>query len=226
MGRGSSKNSGGVATSVMGGSGEKIDLTDIPLQYGKKDATLTGKERKNVEEFEKKRVSAKTEYAVLLDENGDRINTKDYHGGKGSVKLPHEDVTKSKTMSHNHPRGKGEEGTLGGTFSGADTRAFSHNANMQTMRATAAEGTYSISKTKDFKSHAFRAFHKQSESKHMGEYKKTAAKIQKDLYSNKITPMKAKELNSKAFNKAMVNMHNDLLGGQKTYGYTYTLEQN
>jgi len=129
------------------------------------------------------------------------------------------------TLTHNHPRGKGEEGQLGGTFSAQDMRTFSNN-RMSTMRASAAEGTYSITKTAGFDRSGFSSYissiHKKNDSIMQSAHKQ----LTNDIVSGKVTGYReAKKRSDAIFNAFLINLHNDMIAGQKQYGYTYTLER-
>jgi hypothetical protein len=229
MGRGTSKGGGGGGSTsvdyITNESGDVlIDLTQIPLIYGQKDSALSQAERASIEAFENKRYKYKTEYGYAIDENGDLIGN-EVHGGKGSVRVPTRIMTQAKTFSHNHPRGKGEEGLLGGTFSDQDLRTFSKNNNLKTMRATALEGTYSISKGANFDSRAFNSFAQSVSQKHMATIKSTYNSLYKQASNGKLSRSEYYSKCHAAFNKGMVAIHNDMLGGQKQFGYFYTLEK-
>jgi len=152
MGRGRSK-SGGVTkasagvTSVTVQSGQTVDL-EKPLVYGDNDKAIAGNLRASLEAQETKRLKAKTEYGCCYDENGNLIG-REYHEGRGSVAVPSSVMSDAKVFTHNHPRGKGEETSLGGTFSTADINLFAAR-HQTTNRASAAEGTYSITKGNNF----------------------------------------------------------------------------
>ena len=228
MGRGSSKAGGAVgfsATQVVVQSGHTIDLQK-PLVYGQKDSTLTPQARQTIEAFEKRRVTNKIEYAICVDDNGKAVNGADIKGGRGSVYVSPNYFTKygATAMSHNHPRGKGEEGLLGGTFSTGDLSFFC-KYNHTTMRATAAEGTYSMSKKSSFNAKAFSSYYKSCDKKNKSVFNQKKRQIQNDLNNGKIGYRQAVRRTRAAFNTYLIDSHNDLLAGQNKYGYTYTLEK-
>lgn len=137
-------------------SGDEISL-DSPLIYGQKDAAISGDVRTALEAQETKRLKAKTEYGLMFGKSGEPVMS-EVHGGKGSVSIPHEAfLIKDGIFTHNHPRGKGDEGVLGGTFSTADMKIFAETPT-RTMRASAAEGTYSITKTLSFDKAGFNSY--------------------------------------------------------------------
>lgn len=206
-------------------SGNEIDLRDSPLAYGDKDTNLSDAARKAVEEFENKRVKAKIEFGMAYDANGVPVE-KELRGGHGSVKPTWRVFNYSEVFSHNHPRSN-EPGRLGGTFSDADLSCFTDWPKMKTMRATASEGTYSISKKSNFDAAGFRSYVKQI-------YKECSERHEKafdDLlgrYHNPTSTMTGKqyrEEKAKLFNQYLVDTHNQLRAGAKKYGYDYTLER-
>ena len=224
-GRGSSSSNatrGGIKVkTVVTQGGQEVKLTN-PLTYGKDDPYLTGDRRQKIEEFENRRGNAKIEYGYVLDQNGNFVT--ENKGGKGSVKFTQSQLAQASDLSHIHPRGKGEEGLIGGTFSDADLSLFNSKTNLNTMRAKAAEGTYSISKGKNFNSSGFSKYmneqRKANENKQRMTQKALAEQYYKDRDYNKY-----KQGLSTAFNDFLVDQHNSLLNGAKTYGYSYTLER-
>lgn len=225
-GRGASSGmSGGAGKSTKGilklPDGSTIEF-DGTLVYGANDSALNQKQRINIEAFEDKRVKGKIEWAYAVDKDGNPIGN-EIRGGKGSVQVPRAyHNTDGAVFTHIHPR---EDGILGGTFSSADLRNFAKYGNT-TVRAKAKEGTYSITKGKNFDKSGFLTFSSSVDSKTYKEYKSTYANILKDYNSGKIGYDVATKQQSKAFNTMLVNLHNEYLAGQKTYGYTYTLESN
>lgn len=224
MGRGSSGASAGGTSvkSVRGQNGETIDLSGFPLKYGGLDKTMSPSVREKVEEFEKKRLKSKIEFGTLVDENGNSLIEK--RGGSGSVRLPTYLYNQANTMSHNHPRGKGEEGLLGGTFSTADIDAFA-GTNVSTLRASAFEGAYSISKGKNFDGLGLLNYSKKTEKDLRSVYREKNQKERIDFNAGKTSYNEYRKNATKNFNEYLVNRHNAFLEGQKKYGYTYTLEK-
>lgn len=101
---------------------------------------------------------------------------------------------------------------------------FNSKTNLQTMRAKAAEGTYSISKGKNFNSAGFTKY--MNEQTKANENKKRMT--HKSLIEQYNKDRDAKKYNQgikQAFNDFLVDQHNSLLSGAKTYGYNYTLER-
>ena len=113
---------------------------------------------------------------------------------------------------------------LGGTFSSADLHNFAIGGNT-TCRATAKEGTYSISKGKNFDKAGFNSYVAKANADFKTSQREAHSKIQKSYNDGKISYEQAKLQQGKAFNTALVNLHNAYLNGQKQYGYTYTLEK-
>ena len=227
MGRGTSKVSGGGMTSVTSvttQSGDVVDLSSMPLMYGGHDAALDGKSRQVVEAFEQKRLKYKTEAAILVDADGNQLGN-EFKGNRDGVKVPFGLFTSATVMTHNHPRGKGEEGVIGGTFSDADLFTFSETTHLKTMRASATEGAYSISKSKNFDSKGFNDFVRKTNDTRYNEYRSYAKGLGSDYRKGKIDYETYRKQNNQAFNKMLVDTHNDLIDGQKKYGYTYTLEK-
>lgn len=224
-GRGSSSSNatrGGFSVkTVMTQGGQEATLTN-PLIYGKDDPYLTGERRQTIEDFEKKREKAKIEWGLLLDKDGKVIT--ENKGGKGSVKFSQSDLARTKELSHIHPRGKGEEGLIGGTFSDGDLKVFNSRTNMQTMRAKANEGTYSISKGKNFDSAGFSKYISEQSKINQAKQKATQAAL-KAQYAKDRDYWKLATGWDTAFNDFLVDQHNSLRNGAKTYGYNYTLER-
>ena len=226
-GRGAGSGGGGnakpvIVTNVVTQSGDTADLSAFPLTYGKPDPALSATARTAVQSFESSHVNRKTEYGLLLDANGNQVYTA--HGGSGSVSMPRSAYGKSSIMTHNHPRGKGEEGTLGGTFSEADLAVFA-NARITTMRAAAAEGTYSITKGPNFDDMGFSSFIHKVAGSRSRIYNKKVNGLVSDYKAGSITYNEYFQKATSEFNHMLVGMHNDLLSGRSQYGYTYTLER-
>lgn len=194
-------------------------------------------ERTAVDAFENKRFKNKIEYGTLIAINGRVLIEK--KGSSGSVSMPSGYYKLASVMSHNHPRGKGEEGLIGGTFSEADISTLNYD-RLYTIRATAAEGTYSMTKGVSFDSAGLQAYYRkvdnslnkaftQSVMDAVNAYTKlrtehanggnVSAKAVQDAYQH------YKDTETREFNRYLVGLHNALLAGQKKYGYTYTLER-
>lgn len=224
MGRGSSggrgdvgKGGGMIAELDLGD--DKIDLSKSPLEYGENDKSLTGAARQTVEAFENKRYKNKIEYSQLIKNDGTVVESN--KGGKGSVSSSVWAHNQADVLTHNHPRGNG---IIGGTFSDADLGNFA-KYKQTTYRATAKEGTYSISKSAKFDgdglTKAYKAYMKQNQAETLKACKQVVA----DVKSGKIAKADRSKAYAAACNSGLVDLHNWLLKNQKTYGYTYTLER-
>lgn len=199
--------------------GSNIDLSAYPLQYGGNDAAVSGNVRKVVEEQETKRLKAKVEYLKAFDADGNMVDV-ERRGGSGSVRMTYNQVN-ANTITHNHPR---EAGVLGGTFSQADINNFA-NYRSKTMRASAKEGTYSISKGKNFDAEGTKAHVRSVIAKAEANHKARGVQTLKDYREKKITWDQYLTARNDSFNRQLVEMHNGYAEGAKKYGYTYTLER-
>lgn len=223
-GRGATSSLGrGGVKSVVTQGGKTVDLSNNPLFYGKDDNALTGAKRQTIEEFEKRRGNSKIEYGILLDKNGNIIT--ENRGGKGSVSYYTDDLAKAEVLSHIHPRGKGQEDYLGGTFSGTDFNLFNKYNNLQTMRAKATEGTYSITKGKNYDPKGFMDYYNKNEKAYRNEVSNKRKELSSKYSNGEITYNQYVNGSKQAFNDYLVNSHNAFMKGQKQYGYTYTLER-
>lgn len=226
--RGGTNNSGGGITRTVSGQldfpdGTKVEF-DGDLNYGKKDSTLSPTVRKEIETWENKRRKNKVEYAYSVNPDGTPIGP-EIKGGRGSVSTPYAyHSTPDATFTHIHPRGRGQEGYLGGTFSLADLRNFASKAN-KTERAAAKEGTYSISKTKKFDAKGFMAMAKKADADFDSDYKSAIKALNAKYHSRTISAAEWVQGNAKAFNSALIKLHETYRQNQSKYGYEYTLEQ-
>ena len=220
MGRGSSKASArSSVTQATVQNGTLINLPS-PLVYGTKDAAVSDTIRPLVDNFETSKKQSKIEYSYCVDANGNVIETR--RGGTTGVRVSNYAANKAEVISHNHPRGANEY-VLGGTFSDADISFFCKN-KVQTFRASAAEGTYSITKSSTFNGRAFNSF-VQSTYRALEKTSNQATKaITRDYNNGLINHRTAKRRTERSFNQMLIGMHNALLSNQGTYGYTYTLE--
>ena len=227
MAKGNSGISGGMATNaknkVVVQSGDEISL-DSPLIYGQKDAAISGDVRTALEAQETKRLKAKTEYGLMLNRFGNPVGP-EVHGGKGSVSMPYYTfLTKDGIFTHNHPRGKGDEGVLGGTFSTADMKTFAETPT-RTMRASASEGTYSITKTLSFDKAGFNSYISKIDSTASATLEKANTNLLNDAKMGKVSYSDYMQKFNNNFNNYLVEVHNGMIAGQKQYGYNYTLEE-
>lgn len=212
---------GGATGELVLPNGSKIEFEGT-LHYDGDDKALTGAARTAITGWEAKRVKNKVEYAYAVDANGNPIGN-EIRGSKGSVRSPvsyHD--TPDGTFTHIHPRG---DGMLGGTFSSADLRNFA-KYRQKTVRAAAKEGTYSISKGKTFDANGFRTFAAKADADFNANYRKRASEVGKQYRAGKISYGDYLKGNAKAFNTSLVELHETLRGGQKKYGYSYTLEKS
>lgn len=211
---------GGATGELILPNGSKIEFEGT-LHYDGNDKALTGTARTNIEGFEKKRIKNKVEYAFAVDANGNPIGP-EVRGSKGSVRTPGSyHNTPDCAFTHIHPRG---DGMLGGTFSQADLFNFA-NCKNKTTRAAAKEGTYSISKAKNFDAKGFKSFAAKTNADFTANYRKRTSAAGKAYREGKMSYSDYAKANAKAFNTSLVEMHNTLRSGQKQYGYTYTLEK-
>lgn len=230
------KNSGvgtnpNLVMTVQDADGNDIDLSKYPLQYGDADPKLKGAGRQAIEAFEAKRFKAKIEYNVLIDENGNEVESN--RGGYHSCSSSEKAWSKASFMSHNHPRNskKGDGGMLGGTFSDADIASFCdpgilYRTHVYVMRATASEGTYSISKVRGkFDGSGLKTYYRGERQKNFAVYRKIERQAAGEYYKGDITYKQYRHRVNDAFNEFLVAQHNALLAGQAKYGYNYTLEK-
>ena len=203
-------------------NGNTVTL-DKPLQYGVKDQNIPDVVRTVIEPWEKIREKSKLEHLLFTDDAGNVIS--DARGGKTAVAI---NLTRRQeklvtTMTHNHPRANN---VLGGTFSQADLKAFTNPklTKLRTLRATAAEGTYSISKGANFNNRGFRKDIIREMNKIDSNFDRVRGKAFKEYIGGKTTwaDFKTKEL--ELFNGCLVRIHNTLIANQSKYDYTYTLE--
>ena len=212
---------GDSATGELGlPDGSKIEF-DGTLHYDGDDKAVQGTARQAISEWEDKRFKNKVEYAFAVDENGNPIG-KEIRGGKNSVRTPYYyHNTPNGTFSHVHPR---EDGILGGTFSEQDMKIFATRRG-RTIRATAKEGTYSMSKGSNFDSAGFRTYVAEGNSKFKTTNRSLSDGYYKQYASGQITYAQYKLGVAKSFNTALVQLHEHYRSGQAQYGYTYTLER-
>lgn len=224
MGRGSSGiGSGSTVTSVMSQGGKKINLFSTPLVYGL-DKNITQAQRKTLEAQEKKRETAVIEHALLVGQDGS-VAGAEVSGGSGSCNIPGNWSWKQGAiLTHNHPRGAGEDWLIGGTFSTTDLRLFA-SGKYGAMRASAAEGTYSISKDKGFDANGFASYVRKIASTATRKRNKAVKIAQQDCVNKKITYTDYAKASNKTFNEMLVEVHNGLIAGQQKYGYSYALER-
>lgn len=210
------------AIKVVVQSGDEIDLSDSPLAYDDPDPSVTGEIRKAVEAFEARRVKMKVEYGTAFTADAKAMGEE--RGGHGSVRIPTSWLQNGAVFSHNHPRTGRDAGVLGGTFSKEDLEGWSYY-NIRTFRATAAEGTYTITKGKNFDSQGMMQYVEKFEREITSNLKPKVDAINKQYKSGNLTgPQYLAEYN-RLFNRSLVERHNALREGRKKYGYDYRLEK-
>ena len=224
MAKGSRPSSGGgggrfSVTTVMTDSGEEIDLQGVPLVYGEKDSAITPAQRQALEKQETKRLKAKVEYSAIYDQDGNIIG-QETKGGRGSVRTPLRYFQEDATLTHNHPR---EAGVLGGTFSDADVNTLV-STKISTIRASAKEGTYSMTKGSNFDGAGLKAYLRSETSKNEASYSSRNKTLRERVRSGSISYDDYYKSAKDSFNQFLIAEHNSLLAGQKQFGYTYTLE--
>ena len=227
MGRGRSGISAGTTgksvTSVVTQGGNTLDISATPLVYGGNDKGISPAQRKALEAQEKKRLTAKREHAMLVGQDGSIVGA-EVHGGGGSCPIPWGwTQVQGAVLTHNHPRSTGEEYTIGGTFSPGDVRHFA-NSKYSTIRASAAEGTYSMTKGNGFDKDGFLKYASSISRQATSDRNTKLKQLQQDVASNKITYTQYRNRTTKTFNEMLIQVHNGFIAGQKQYGYTYTLE--
>ncbi len=215
-----SRRGGGASGEPTLPNGQKIEFEGT-LHFDGDDKALIGRARQAIESWEKKRVGNKIEFGYAVDADGNPVGS-EAKGGKGSVRVPrnfHDNP--GGTFTHNHPRGDGE---LGGIFSGADLSNFAR-FSQRICRATAKEGTYSISKGKNFDSYGFRSYISSCQKKHKRFLREKAKSLGTAYMGGTISRTEYMSGSSKAFNSYLVELHESYRAGQSKYGYTYTLEK-
>ena len=208
-----------VGDTTLNINGDIIDLSASPLVYGSNDPSLTGNARAVTEAFENKRYQNKVEYSQFIDANGNILETN--KGGKGSVSASMWARQTADVMSHNHPR---QDGIIGGTFSDGDIRNFGM-FNQTTYRATAKEGTYSITKGTNYHGRSMLNAYRAEVNRLTSNARSAGAQLKSDYRNGTVTYKDAVKRSNQINNAMLVGMHNWLLANQSTYNYTYTLER-
>ena len=220
MGAGRSPAARNSVMQVTAQNGKTVYLSS-PLVYGRRD-----KLQIPVGELDKweqaKKNSSRNEQVAMLADDGSVLY--EGGGGKNSAGLPPQFLTKTAVLTHTHPRGKMTK-QIGGTLSTQDLFVFNSFKNIQTMRAVAAEGTYSITKGANFNAHEFKLLVKDMNK----AYKNMQAKVDTigvDYLTGKITQHAYYKNTEQVFNAYLVDSHNTLLKGRKKCGYSYSLERS
>lgn len=200
-------------------NGETIEF-EGELKLTSNDTSINSIQRPLIDAWENKRVKQKIEYANAFGYQGAVYG--ELRGGKNGVNLPsYYFANRGSVVTHIHPRGKGG---LGGTFSLQDINSWS-KGNGNTIRAVAKEGTYSISKGKNFQGASLRQFLASQQKLHDQRLARQKRILQKQVNNGQISVYQANKTMQKEFNSVLVDMHNDLLNHQKLYGYNYYLEK-
>ena len=191
---------------------------DLPFTID--DPAVNQTQRPLLTAWEKKREKQKIEYANAIGYNGSVYG--EVKGGKGSVSVPYfYHSNKGSVFTHIHPR---EDGLLGGTFSYGDLQNFVNGAN-STARAVAKEGTYSISRGKNFNGSAFLGYYNTQYNQLEKAYSARCKQLRNDVVNKKISYKTFSSESNKAFNTFLVSLSNVISKGQQTYGYHYYLEK-
>lgn len=175
---------------------ENIEF-DGALRYSKRDRQILVNVRPNVDYWENQRYKSKVEFASSFRIDGTRIG--EVRGTKDKVDVPYAyHATPNAVFTHVHPR---EQTLLGGTFSLKDLENFAKYAN-KTARATAKEGTYSISKSRKFKKAEFESYIQTMRKNHHDVYESKNERTVKKFEKKKDRANKAvlRILKSKVFN--------------------------
>lgn len=200
-------------------NGDIIEFDGI-LQYTKDDSSINAIQRQFLDAWESKRAKAKVEYANAVGFNGSEYG--EIRGSKGRINIPkYYTANKGSVLTHIHPR---ENGMFGGTFSDMDINNFA-KGNGQVMRAVAKEGTYSISRGKNFDPSGLMKHYTSVSKQRDKDVNNAKAQLTKLARSGQISYPEANKRLRKVFNNSLIALHNDLINNQKTYGYNYYLER-
>ena len=216
-GRGQSSNKANSAKGNITVGTDKIEFTG-ELRYYDNDRNFTQAQRTAVDAFENKRVKGKVEYGTAIAPDGTVIGEK--RGGKGSVSTPVWWAKDGAIYSHIHPR---EEGLFGGSFSRGDIEVFA-NDKYGTMRASAKEGTYSMSKLSNFDANGLKQYARKLEAE-MDKKADVAYKACEKAIKNGKKYEDAIKQYYKEINTAFIEWHEGYKAGESKYGYYYTLEK-
>lgn len=200
---------------------------DTPLRYGEKDPYVSGAVRRTIENWEKKRRGALIEFSMCVDADGNELG--ESRGNRGSVQTPTRRMVAAEVFSHNHPRPR-DSGELGGTFSVMDIETLWEvttrlGSNLNTMRATAMEGTYSLTMTPRTVG-TFVNYYRNAESDARARRNVRIAELNRNYINNRITSSEYFAGVTSSFNRMLVELHEALISGQSQYNYQYTLERN
>lgn len=196
---------------------------DGELKYGNNDVYMSETVRTIAKYWENKRLKNKIEYALVLDSNGNEVGYGEIKGSKNKTSIPNNylDVDNS-TLTHIHPR---EDGMFGGSFSYGDMVGLTKHENLKTIRAVAKEGTYSMTKNKNFNSTEAIKYFKSINQRNDSIFIPKLKQLTNDYRSGKMQWNEYDKEWKKINNNALIDLHNGYLAGQKQYGYKYTLEK-
>ena len=213
-----------LATQAQTTTGGTITLP-IPLKYGEKDPYLGTTLRQNIDAWETKREKSKIEFGMLYKADGQTVGP-ERRGGANGVTFNTLLYRQSDAWTHIHPRGKGEEGLLGGTFSEEDLSDFGKQSP-PTARAAAAEGTYSITRQWNFDQNGFQSWWSKDAQQPITDHRTRMRQLAKDVKAGNrtITRDEYYRIRNESFNRALIECHDLLLANQKRFGYFYTLEK-
>ena len=220
MGAGRSPAAKSGAMQVTAQNGKTVYLSS-PLVYGKRDKLPIPSG--NLDAWEKANKNAnRNEQVLVLANDGSAIFTTS--GGKNSAGIPASVMYKATVLTHTHPRGSMTR-QIGGTFSTKDMETFNKIRNLKTIRAVAAEGTYSMTKSANFNPHKFRLMVRDINNSYKVMQAKCAA-FGVDLMTGKIDQHTYYKSTEKVFNAWLVDSHNALLKNRRKCGYSYSLERS
>lgn len=208
-------------------SQKQIDLNDYPLAYTKSPSEVSSDQLNTVRDKAKQIRDKSNEHLVAFDKDGKVIAERE--GGINSVGGTKEIREQTVSDLHNHSRG---EGVIGGTFSvkesdkKGDMLDFVNNKNLKTSFASTKEGIYYISKTEGFKGKQFFSHMKAFEDRTMTKMNSDLQSLTERSLAGKVSHERYMTQYRRIVNKALVDMHNEYLRRQKTYGYVYGLTKN
>lgn len=233
--RGGQRGSGGSGgSSYSGGAGSETTVTtqigtaqlNQPIEYTGLDSALSGAQRSTVEGFERAHLTSDVEHGMLVDENGVKVwDGSDGNNGSVSFRDGFQAAGNAQNLvlTHNHPRS--EDGVMGGSFSQGDLGVFVTHDNVKTMRASAAEGSYSITKSSNFDGNGFYADMKKTRANARRAETRRNNAIERQARMEGWSWERARQAYAASFNQFLTTMHNAYIAGQQKYGYTYNLER-
>lgn len=208
-------------------SQKQIDLKESPLAYTKPSSEVSPDQLNTVRNKAKQIRDKSNEHLVAFDKNGKVVGERE--GGLNSVGTTKKMREQTVSDLHNHSRG---EGLIGGTFSvkesnnKGDILDFVNNKNLKTSFASTKEGIYYISKTEGFKGKQFFEHMKSFENKTMTKMNSDLHSLSEKNLAGKVSHERYMTQYRQIVNKALVDIHNEYLRKQKTYGYVYGLTKD